>query len=197
MNQNAISIGLSRWLAMVVLGAAAALAQDPCATIPPNVSLTLGPKLHSVQANNSAPSISNGPPVMSTCHYWVADITVPSNSSGTGTDLPQFLIETASIFVYPGSDGCSGWTEESAIYRKHVNGQFSKIGGGLRKSQLVGAKDEPKLCLLLPTVPGVEEHFSPPAAGTSVYRVASRLSYKGQNKTESVQAVHVMVPIVP
>src|ERR1044071_2982896 len=66
-------------------------ARADCLTDPPNQVISLGPNVHSSMVQSVNTSYSTSP-----CKAWIVDILVPSNSTGTGSDLKSFHMSCTS-----------------------------------------------------------------------------------------------------
>jgi len=138
---------------------------------------------------------------MTLCHYWVVDLVVPFNSSGTGHDTRRFWVETASTWAGGDSkEECRGRTEQTFVYVKHPGATtFTRIAGGIRQTEWVNVSQPHQppsyICFLLPdSVPNLEQPLSPPGAGTDVYRFVMTLNDKGTHVPMSFSAWHETIP---
>jgi hypothetical protein len=180
-------------LALAMAGPAAALPCDnPSAR--PNASRVLGVNTHKV----SSKSPDTGYATVAPCPYWVVDISVPSNSSGTGGDDKSFTILTNPIPL--NDEGvCTAFQERTYVYKygvidiKGTKG-FYQIGSWKREGVWDPNSDSlfPPCKIKSSGLPTL----SPPASGKDLYRVVSQRKDKMSGKWMPVyvEAIHETIP---
>jgi hypothetical protein len=177
-------------LGFTMAGPAAAV----CENAPANASLSLGPVTHSVKKTSNDGSYANVG-----CHYYVVDISVPSNSSGTGKDLQSFTIWTnfSDSFIAPTSAKvvCEANWEKTFVYKKAGGvGSFQLVGSWERKGKWLTGPGVLFPCVVVTLSGSTLSTLNPPANGTDVYRVVSARKYGGQWGTKfttvTVEALH-------
>ena len=145
---------------------------DACKTVAAHKTVTLGPGVSSVQGT----SIGAAYRADNACHRYVLDVKVPYNS-GAAKYEREFNIWGEPTAALPATQaGCEAVGEWIRVYRKGPRStSFSYLGGGV----LRGVWTEPVEgafgggCELKPSSTFQDYGtFSPPVAGTAVYRVA-------------------------
>jgi hypothetical protein len=164
---------------------------DFCKTQAANATLTLGSGVSSVNSTSNVVYSGN------LCNRWVVDIRVPSNSSGTGSDLLAFGIGANGTVGPPNKADCESYTEQTSIYRKaYRETEFKFIAGGTKKGVWHTESGTLFPCELR-AQPGwlsLAQPLTPPGSSTDFYRVASNVKFGGQWRTVTIQAEHFSPP---
>jgi hypothetical protein len=185
------SLGLALLL-LLVLGLAlapSASAQSACAHpgLVAHAALVLGKQTHAVSASSPG-----GGYAMVCCRYFVVDVAVPADSSGTGNDLKSFYIETEPALGSvgpPDESDCTAIRGKTAVY-KNVGGSFQLIA----QWEAVGVWDP---SLLFPCTIEAKQGatllpaLNPPASNYDVYRVVTSSKFGAQWVTARVDAGHL------
>jgi len=166
----------------------------PCwALTSPSATLSLGLGVPSVESTSNG-----GIYEKSGCHYWVVDISVPSNSSGGQNSIPSFGIYLDTWGPHTKA-GCQTYEDYFVVFVKHQGqDQFEStpIAHGSRTGVWNPGKDAIPLCGLKEskTYVNLSDSLNPPASGTDVYRVAAAVRSGSKWKTVNVLAQHVVIP---
>jgi hypothetical protein len=157
----------------------------------PNATRFLGPGPGDVLSVSDSGTYSKGG-----CHYWVVDISVPSNSSGGIEFLPAFSINFSGVPTTKTS--CLAYQDYLVVFVKHQGQpQFDStpIARGSRKgSWHPGNFFGPCTLTLSANNKNSGKPLSPPADGTDVYRVAAAIKSGNTWKIVRVTAAHLRKP---
>jgi hypothetical protein len=181
------SLALAGFIA-IFAGSANAI---PCWAVSPNMTRILGPGVPDVEStSNGALYAKSG------CHYWVVDISVPSNSSGGSFDLPSILMDSRASFT-SNKANCESYRDYILIYVKHPGqSQFdpTPISQGWRKGVWHGGEISPCTIRISKTYKELPAPLNPPKTGTDIYRVAGSARIGESWKRVHVTATHVEGP---
>lgn len=134
------------------------------------------------------------------CHFWVVDISVPSNSSGGPNSVPSFFINLGSGFGPNTKAACDAYADYFVVFVKHQGQtQFGStpIAHGSRKGVWSAQKGLIARCGLKEssTYEKLSDSLNPPASGTDIYRFAGAVKIGKKWKTVNVWAKHhVVIP---
>lgn len=165
----------------------------PCwALATPSATRSLGPGLSMVESTSNG-----GLYEKSACHYWVVDISVPSDSFGASGDLPSF-----SIFINgrpTTKAACQSYYDAVQVYVKHpAQTQFetTPIAREARRGvwHSTNSEDLPlsDRCELrtFGTAVKLPQGLNPPGTGTDIYRVAGVVRSGSVRKRIQLMAQH-------
>ncbi|HEX4965678.1 MAG TPA: hypothetical protein VF173_33010 [Thermoanaerobaculia bacterium] len=177
-------------LSLSLAGPAAALL---CENAAANASLVLGPAKHSVKSTSSG-----GGYATVSCKNFVVDISVPSNSSGTGTDLKSFSIWTNfenPVGAITAKAACLAFSDQTLVYKKAGGaGQFQMIGSWQRSGSWTDPTQQNGILFpcTIQTKPGaiLLPTLNPPANGADLYRVVTIRKSGTTPQTVIVEADH-------